>query len=516
METLSLSSGRYLIPAVTLIMGLTLGILVDRFLIASTLEPAPGAGHPSGTGNGLAAHGSGGAYSADSSSTSGAASGKDEAPTTPGTSTTSLSLGTLPEAEKVNADELILYLEDLKESTNRIRYFTQIDLAVSRLPPEQIPDAMAHLMGSNRLGPQKKEAIASIAFAAWATDSPEQALRFAEGIEDLQVRYAAIQGVFSTWMEQDAETAFQYVNSLEDGYLKSNMSEQAVNSLATTQPELAIAFALDQENPMVRSQLLRNAGQMWATQDPEAAIQWADDIQNPSVAKQVIESIIQGWSYSNPQSALAYASSLEDNPERQKLILQSALPAWFQQDAPGATDYLLSLPEETLTNNLISSISWMLSEVSLENLRTLAGAMSEDERSSALPRLAATRAGVSPADAIQFVDEMNNGKNRGAAWYNIAYTWATSDPYGTADWLNTLPDGNDRDRAIGGFVNQLVEVSPHNAMEWLNSIQNDKYRDNQARTLFRRWLNRDRPAAAAFLQETTLLDPNAKDQLLAQ
>ena len=80
--------------------------------------------------------------------------------------------------------------------------------------------------------------------------------------------------------------------------------------------------------------------------------------------------------------------------------------------------------------------------------------------------------------------------------------------------MQTFPAGEERDSMVSNFARQVVETDPEGALEWAATLTDEKQRERQIQQLASQWKSFDKARATNWIQSSTALSPQAKEQLL--
>jgi len=85
-------------------------------------------------------------------------------------------------------------------------------------------------------------------------------------------------------------------------------------------------------------------------------------------------------------------------------------------------------------------------------------------------------------------------------------TWAGEDLAAVETWTLSAPAGSMRDTAIDEIARVVTETSPADALRWVEQIEDDKLRRKRVLRYSRQWFMRDPAAARAWLEDAGIPD----------
>lgn len=139
-------------------------------------------------------------------------------------------------------------------------------------------------------------------------------------------------------------------------------------------------------------------------------------------------------------------------------------------------------------------------------------------RDFALATLAADWATTAPQDAMTWASSLESPSARSEAMQRAFNRWADSDIVAAAQWVADHDSSPQADTLIANLVGDtsLGHVAPERAIQWSELIRDPDIRQTAVQRVVSAWSQHDAVAAARFTQQTQLLSPAMRQQLLDQ
>jgi hypothetical protein len=274
--------------------------------------------------------------------------------------------------------------------------------------------------------------------------SPQQALSWAQSLNDPELRERLLFAVLRAWGEQDPRAALTW--ALQQDESQRSINVEAALAGAATQPDLALELgrellAQDAASDTAYSSIL--VGALSAAGKFQAALRFAS--QGPADSRaDWLANIFHRWGESLPDEAVKALNTL-DQKESHDAAFQALVAGWAAGNPSGLAAYAVKLPPG-------------------------------EDRTRAL----------------------------GAALDN----WSMQDPASAGEWLNDLPASPELDQAIAGLITRTDRVnrSPEVAISWVESISDLKLRRDTLIQVMQEWAQTEPAAAWKYFKEVSWLD----------
>ena len=309
-----------------------------------------------------------------------------------------------------------------------------------------------------------------------------------------------------------------------------------LREMAGTEPALAIELAQsigrsDDEKAAWITDLMRG----WAGRDPNAAWQWlvaqaghVNELANGSLINVVLDEMAAH----DPQALIKNADALlragdQPNGLPSQIVAQAGLNALMKTGDLNAACALLKYWATCSYRPDIGAGAYELVALELAKRSPadatgwLTSLPASDDRNAALGGVAADWVSRDPAAAMSWSESLKPQDGGPAVVQRAFSEWMENSPAAAEQWLgnqlvqNYGSPGNDE--LIVSLINQspLIHTDPASAMQWVDLIS-DPVQQSQAREqLVLRWGQRDLPAAIAYVNNSSAIDPQRKQALLS-
>jgi hypothetical protein len=287
-------------------------------------------------------------------------------------------------------------------------------------------------------------------FSRWAEFDPSHAADEASAASDSSLQSQAWLGLLSTWIVRDPTAALARVAKLPEGLMREATTLSALEKLALARPADALAFAAALSDKRVADYSKETTLTMWAERDSDAALAWINANEPEETRHLARKKFYDNLTIERPD--LAWKLAL-DEPEfaiREDGV-RFALQQWSLPQPERALEAFAKLPEDLRTRDMATNAGAMLIRVAPVPMRELIGGE---------------------------------------------------------------PPGEFRDELARNWINQHGNNEPAPAIEMAAGMSNPRDRKFMLEFQAGRWLKSDRPAAEAWLAQTTLLDDASKQKLL--
>lgn len=309
--------------------------------------------------------------------------------------------------------------------------------------------------------PSQKEAAFSIIFSKYAALDPSRALAKAEGLPQ-RLHRRALMNIFHEWARNDLESAIDAAESLEDNYRQT-----AGYVILTSRDDLAPSRRAEiAEQFNQQQQLARLNQQVWlerALENPRSAWQEILDSTDPEEQTWGARiSVAHEWIRKEGIAVLdEMLASLTNTRDTQRL-LSSLIPSLVQADPQRTLDFISQLPNAQETTNLRRQAFYAWSR--------------QDPKAA--------------AESLQEMDFHQKGQ----VMETVLAQWAHKDSRGLLEASNSMPQSW-IDAAKRHAITQLSRSSRQEAISYLGDISNSRERQQVENTLASQWAEEDPSAA---------------------
>ena len=176
---------------------------------------------------------------------------------------------------------------------------------------------------------------------AWAQTNAEEAIEWAESLEEPEIRQQALRGLAAGWGLTAPEEAYEYAaNAPED--LRGGLIVEVAGAVALSNPKQASQWAV--EGSLLSSigaerqkAILEEGVFGWASQDFEGVFAWSERIARSDLRDAAMTSWVDYWAQEKPKEATEWAAKFPTKQARADM-LERALARWSQanpQDVAG-------------------------------------------------------------------------------------------------------------------------------------------------------------------------------------
>jgi len=322
--------------------------------------------------------------------------------------------------------------------------------------------------------------------------------------------------LFSRWGEVDPLAAMAYSKKI--GFVGMFAMPSILQSWAGADPENAAKYY--RENP--REFMMMGMGPMrgqtggsviaaeWARNDPEGALAWARTLDDGERSK-AISSVLSEMAASDPAAAAAQLSSLggEDLGRSYREIARQ----WGAKNWQEAQAWVNTLPADEQGGALSAAIQGLAREDPQMAASELAKMPADQINGDAVEAAAQGLAREDPAAAAQWLVGLK-ANDTGGAMRDVMMTWTATDPAGAVGFIQNQPEGEMRDEAASAYVWSNRSGDPAETIAVAEMIGDESRRTRSVSRAAASWMREDEPAAKTYIQNTDLLNDDAKKNLL--
>jgi hypothetical protein len=271
------------------------------------------------------------------------------------------------------------------------------DAGLSRCLEEMTPEMAATLLTSLK-AEELRTGDAQRLFDHWATESPQDAIIWAQKQGDPQIHQPFLTLAAMRWAVVDLSEAMGWARSLPAGDFRSEVLEAVASEAVRSAPIEALRLGVELPKGGKQAELLARAAAEWAVTDRDSALDWAKQIEDDDLRQQVtgqlvaafanqdpvraattalqemvpgveqdraVVTIIQHWAQSAPEDAAAWVSQFPDDSLAQDAI-ESLVNLWGDQDLAAPGSWLKSLPPSAMRDHGILAYSRALQKTDPE------------------------------------------------------------------------------------------------------------------------------------------------------
>lgn len=208
-----------------------------------------------------------------------------------------------------------------------------------------------------REGRSREWTMASV-LAGWASDQPESAMAWVEGIADPKERNDFTRGLVHGLAQRDVETATAYVMKLSEA--GNERAGEYMGAIARHQlsqgVESAAAWSDSLPDGPIKGSALHTIANDYVRQDPEKAAEWISQYAESDFALRAISEISEEWAEDEPALAARWVTTLPEGSSRSH-AMSEAISEWAKDDPTEAGDFINTLQQGNERDFALSSFA---------------------------------------------------------------------------------------------------------------------------------------------------------------
>ena len=362
--------------------------------------------------------------------------------------------------------------------------------------------------------------LLSVAFAAWAMQDADAALRRAESLNLVQREWASMAVWSVSGAHDDPQQAWQETLASKSGRARSEALQYIAHQWADAAPVDALAainaLPESQDKTVMRLTVLFE----WADEDPDAAYQWAK--QQPEL--DLVPTLLMLMADDSPLKAIELA--MTDAKDRDMAVTQ-VIGAWAEDDPRAAFEWILSNQSSLQDVALAAKPLRRIAETAPRQALALAERLDKTGRRLATSTILEQWAANDAPAAAAWLDSSkgeSDGKrvatiaaayaqqrgeeafdwvlaqapeHRGDAMEKVTRELAKGSAQRTLDLVRRIDDPQLYAAAVGSVVSAWASEDPRAARRWIAANANDGERNALYARLYTSWALVDQADAAA-------------------
>lgn len=354
--------------------------------------------------------------------------------------------------------------------------------------------------------PSQKEAAFSIIYSKYADIDPARALANAEGLP-VGIHRRVLMNIFHEWARNDLESALHAADSLE-GNQRQTASYVILTSRDDLEPlrrmEIAERFNLQRQLAALNSQLWVEK----ASENPRLAWQEILNSTDPNLKSwQVRASVAHAWIREEGIVVLDEILASLSPTDNKNEFISNLLPTLVQVDPQGAVDYISALSNTQQVSNLRRSVffTWAQKdpEKALESLMAMdfhekrslmdfalsqwgranprklleySDSMPQTWKDSAKQHALLGLARTAREEAIAYLPEIDDVRQRHELENRIASYWTADDPRAAIQWFLSLDESDSASRRhhLRQLIVSYTDEDPESALQLASQYSGEK------------------------------------------
>ena len=262
-----------------------------------------------------------------------------------------------------------------------------------------------------------------------------------------------------------------------------------LRSLAQNNPDKAMEFLKGEKITNQNLYEVSPIATSMAIEDPKVAFAWLESLDVQGEARRtLIGNTISAVASDDGSKAASYVLTLDDNSIRKDAI-SSLVSSWGKQDLESAKTWIDSNLKEgeklTAYSGLLKGLSNQdpktATELLVEASQGLTAEEVEKHFGNSMKQIAQGWGRIDPSAATEWLQTQPDNDSRSRAMVSVIGQWADYDSTGAANFVLTLDEGKERDSAVKSLVNAVKHWEPESAFLWANSITDADQRKDQIR-----------------------------------
>jgi hypothetical protein len=327
--------------------------------------------------------------------------------------------------------------------------------------------------------------------------------------------------LFGRWAEVDPTGALAYSNTMGMGGMF--VRPTILQSWASVDPENAARYF--SENPREFAQMGGFGGGRgpgggesgasviaaeWAKLDPDAALAWANGLEGRDKGG-ALNAVISEIASKDPSKAAQIASTMTGDDQTR--AYGEIASKWAGTDFAAAEAWIQGLPAESRDRAMSEAIESLAATDPQGAAAKVASIPVGRDRDRAIEDVAESWARKDPAGAAAWVIQQET-EDPDDAIRSVISNWATQDSAGALAFIQQQPAGELRDEAASTYIWANRDATPQQRIELAETISDEGTRGRTVGMAAMRWMQEDREAATAYIQQSTALSDEAKQRLI--
>ncbi len=305
------------------------------------------------------------------------------------------------------------------------------------------------------------------------------------------------------------------------GPLRTQAIVTLIGKWAQVDGPAAAAAAGAFAEPALRFQLGETAFSHWAQMDPRAAWDYAALNPRRDLPPERFGHILRGLGGGDISTALAFLAEHPQGELRENMHeIGEALDQLYQRGGHAKIlPWLERLADGPLKDAATNRLidQWARYEPSAAaRWMEAQGNLLVETITGARKELASSWADVNPLQALDYFNQLPADQRQDAYYELIFKRWLDSDKNAAAAYLADLPSSPALDRPIEQYAYDIMQQDPGLTMPWVESISDPRRRWKAITRVAAVWKEQNPAALAAYVEAAAFLNAQQKQQLLAE
>ena len=300
------------------------------------------------------------------------------------------------------------------------------------------------------------------------------------------------------WANKYPETAIKWAMMLPKGTTRNVAVKAAWTAWTEKDPAAAADYAAALPAGRERLDLLAAATKQWSSINPDAAIEWAKQQPNPSTQNLALRQIAGNLAVENPAQAAELISTFAPGEEKWDLLHRVAAK-WADGNLDNALVWMNQLSNNRDRQAAFQGLGTIWARKDPEAAMTYINGMDPQGQQSVMKSLFIPWAQQDASGALAAATRLTSEKSRLAAISMAAGKWAESAPTDAAQYVASLPAGNLQQNAALSVVTEWAEKDPKSAAQWVSNFPESDLQSKAISSVVRNWLEMDATTAAEWV-----------------
>ena len=304
----------------------------------------------------------------------------------------------------------------------------------------------------------------------WGDTAPVEALAAIDALPESQDKDTMRMITLFKWARQNPDAALQWAQQQS----QSNLVPVLLGLMAEDSPLKAIelVMATDAKD---RQMAMMHVIDGWADSDPRTAFEWIvsnqSSLHDVSLAAKPLKKIAE----TAPRQALALAARLDETGRR--LATSTILEQWAANDAPAAAAWLDSASGE-LRSPRVATIAAAYAQQHGEEAFDWLLTQAPEHQGDAMKRVAGELAKRSPERTLDLMRRIDDPQLYAAAVESIVSAWASEDPRAARRWIAANAEGSQRTSLFSALYTEWAYIDQAEAAT--NALRHDNRSERDA------------------------------------
>ena len=337
------------------------------------------------------------------------------------------------------------------------------------------------------------DVLLSVAFAAWAMQDADAALRRAETLNIVQREWVSAAVWSVSGAHDDPQRAWQDTLAGKSGQARSEALQSIAHIWARTAPGEALAAIDELPESRDKGTLRMTVLFRWLEEDQDAALQWAQE--HTDQRDYLVPTLLRLMAEDSPLKAMEMAVTL-DAKDRQLAVTQ-VVEGWIESDPHAAFEWILSNQSSLDDVSFAAKPLRGIAETAPRQALALAARLDATRRRLAISSILEQWAANDAPAAAAWLDS-SSGELESARVATIARAYARQHGEEALDWVLAQAPEHQGD-ALTTVTRELAKHSPQRTLDLARRIDEPQLYAAAVRSVVSAWAGEDPQAARRWI-----------------